>query len=110
MKELFCDRDYTRVGFCQSILEQEGIKTLVRNQDLVGMMTEVPIPAFFPALCVLNDEAYDRALELLRAHLQPDENPSDADWHCPKCEEDVPATFDSCWACQTPKPEAGTVR
>ena len=50
MKELFCDRNFTRVGFYQSILEQEGIPTLVRNQDMVGMVTEVPIPAFFQAL------------------------------------------------------------
>ncbi len=66
MKELFRERDYARVGYYQSILEAEGIQTHVRNRDLVGMTTEVPIPEFFPALCVVNDEDYEEAMEILR--------------------------------------------
>lgn len=69
MKELFRERDYTRVGYYQSILEAVGIPTHVRNRDLVTMTTEVPIPEFFPALCVVNDEDYARALEVLRAQV-----------------------------------------
>ncbi len=51
----------------QSLLEAAGIATHVRNRDLVVMVTEVPIPEFFPALCVVNDGDYDRALEILKA-------------------------------------------
>src|SRR5690606_34974054 len=28
------------------------------------------------------------------------------DWICPACEEPSPATFDVCWNCQFPRPEA----
>jgi hypothetical protein len=67
MKELFRERDPALVGMYQSLLESAGIATHVRNRDLVVMVTEVPIPEFFPALCVVNDGDYDRALEILRA-------------------------------------------
>ena len=70
MKELFRERDYTRIGFYQSMLESEGIPTFVRNQDLVTMTTDIPIPEFFPALCVVNDEDYEVALEVLRSHVE----------------------------------------
>ena len=66
MKELFREQDFARVGYYQSILESEGIATHVRNRDLVGMTTEVPIPEFFPALCVVAEEDYERAMEILR--------------------------------------------
>jgi hypothetical protein len=52
MKELYRERDYTMVGYYQSVLESEGIETYVRNKDLVAMTTEVPLPDMFPALCV----------------------------------------------------------
>ena len=47
MKELFRERDSTRVGYYQSILEAEGIPTHVRNRDLVSMASDIPIPEFF---------------------------------------------------------------
>ena len=66
MKELFRERDPARVGYYQSLLDEEGIPTHVRNRDLVTLMgTEVPIPEFFPALCVINDEDYQRAMDFL---------------------------------------------
>ena len=62
--------DFTKVGYCQSILETAGISTYIRNQDLVGTMTEVPIPEFFPALCVINDGDYETAIEVLRDRFE----------------------------------------
>lgn len=47
------------------MLESGGIKTFVRNQDLVIMTTEVPIPDMFPVLCVMDEEDYPRALTIL---------------------------------------------
>lgn len=77
MKELFRERDGARIGYYQSLLEEAGIQTHVRNRDLVtGMGTEVPIPEFFPALCVVNDEDYERAIEFLR-EAADEESPVD---------------------------------
>ena len=103
MKEIFRERDYTRVGFCQSILEEAGIATHVRNKDLVGTLTEIPIPEFFPALCVVNDEDYEKAVALLRERFEADaERAQQEDITCGKCSEENPANFDICWSCGEP--------
>jgi len=75
MKELFRERDAARIGYYQSLLEAEGIQTHVRNRDLVTTMgTEVPIPEFFPALCVVEDADYEKAIQLLREMADGDGN------------------------------------
>ena len=99
MKELFRERDYTRIGYCQSILEEAGIETVVRNKDLVGMLTEVPIPEFFPALCVVQDEDHERALQILKDRMMSDGEKVHAEWACPECNEKNPGTFEVCWSC-----------
>ena len=84
MKELFRERDPSRVGYYQSLLEASGIQTHVRNRDLVTTMgVEVPIPEFFPALCVVNDDDYEAAVEVLREAADagspvPEQVPHDA--------------------------------
>lgn len=102
MKELFRERDYTRVGYFQSLLEAEGIPTFVRNENTVTFMTEVPIPEFYPALCVIRDEDYDRALQVLKTYAKDDERLSQEEVTCPKCGEPNPANFEVCWSCSTP--------
>ncbi len=100
MKELFRERDFTKVGFFQSILESEGIATIVRNEHLTSSgLTEIPIPEFFPALCVVNDEDYERAINLLRERAVENEKNADKEIDCPKCSEENPGNFDVCWSC-----------
>lgn len=71
MKELYREPDFSVIGFHQSILEAEGIATHVRNRDLGTMTTEVPLPDMFPALCVVVDDDYGRAMEILKDTAAP---------------------------------------
>lgn len=67
MKELFRERDITQIGYYQSILEGEGIRTHIKNESLtMSGLTEFPIPEFFPALCVVDSDDAPRALEILK--------------------------------------------
>lgn len=98
MREVFIHQDSARVGLYQSILDGAGIPTYVRNGISNNSVTDLPSPVFFPALCVVNDEDYQTALELLRTVHKPE--PSDApDWRCAACGEGVPGNFDTCWKC-----------
>ena len=99
MKELFRESDYTRVGYYQTILEGEGIQTFVRNQHTSNLMTSIPIPEFYPALCVVNEEDYERALEVLRINVAKDQESSQTEVPCPKCQETNPGNFETCWSC-----------
>ena len=97
MKELFRERDFTRIGYYRSILESNGVETLIRNEMLSG--AEVSIPEFFPALCVVNDADYDRALALIRQQVNQDGERSEEEVDCPECNEKNPGNFEICWSC-----------
>ena len=100
MKELFRDPDVTRVGFFQSILESENIPTMIRNRDLTSSgITGMPIPEFYPALCVMNDEDYPRAVQIIREQVTLNGGPAGEEIRCATCGEINPGTFDVCWSC-----------
>lgn len=97
MIELFRDPEMARVGQYKSILEAEGIQTFIRNEALSG--TEVMIPAFYPALCVVDDNDHARAMEIIQSYEK--ESPgSEEEIRCPKCGELSPGTFSVCWNCE----------
>jgi hypothetical protein len=109
VKEVYRSSDTAMIGLFQSILDGAGIPYFVRNsttqQSIVGGLATAlfPLPEFWPALCVLNDEDYPHAMELLRAAR--DTTPVEqADWQCAKCGETVPGNFTSCWNCEEPQP------
>ena len=97
MKVIYVNADYTRVGFYQSVLEAAGISCFIRNAVANGI-TEIPIPIFYPTLCVLNDEDYPRAVEELGVIFRP--APRLPKWLCPKCGANVPGNFETCWRCE----------
>lgn len=98
MREVFVNQDHARVGYYKSVLDQAGIPNFIRNQDSNNSMTDMPSPLFFPALCVLDDDDYDRAMQILGEiyNAPPVQAP---EWRCSKCSEEVPGNFDSCWQC-----------
>jgi hypothetical protein len=103
MREVFSSPDPTEVGYYKSILDEAGISSFIRNENansigLAGAM-------FFPALCVIEDGAYDEALQVLKSR-QFTKSPAVADWICPSCSEQNPGNFELCWNCNAPRPGA----
>ncbi len=100
MKELFREPDITRVSYFKAVLEEHGIPTLVRNEFLTcSGLTEIPIPEFFPALCVLNDEDYPQAVAIIREQLAANMKGADTEIACRSCGESNPGNFETCWSC-----------
>lgn len=107
MKELFRERDIIHVNYYKALLAQCGIPTLIRNEYLTTAgLTEIPIPEFFPALCVLNEEDYAPAVAIIREHLNATPANADLEIPCPTCGETSPGNFESCWACGNALPAA----
>lgn len=100
MKELFRDIEFTKVGYWKSILEFHEIETFIKNRDLSSLAGEVAIlPEVWPALCVVNDEDYDRALQLMKETSERDAEQSEVEIDCPGCGEENPGNFELCWSC-----------
>src|SRR5579871_5790785 len=114
MKEVFSSPDGALMGFYESLLDEADIPYFVRNDaaqqtGAAGLVTPIlPLPDFWPTLCVLNDDDHDRAKELIRAAREAPPITAE-DWKCPACGETVPANFTSCWNCgaDSPAPETG---
>ena len=103
MKELFREQDITRVSYYKAVLEDCGISTMIRNEYLTGSgLTEIPIPEFFPALCVLNDDDYPQAVAIIREHLTANQMKADTEIVCISCGETNPGNFETCWSCNNP--------
>ncbi len=106
MKELFRERDLTRVTYYQSLIEAAGITTFMKNEN-VSVMEGVSIPEFFPALCVVNDTDYDTAVKIIQEDLLRSESSSSVEVVCGACGKMSPANFEICWSCQTALPDTG---
>ena len=100
MIELLRHHDFTRIGYFQSILESEGIATHVRNQHLtMAGLSEIPIPEFYPALCIVHESDKERALQILRERNEANQTGSDSEIRCSHCAEPNPGNFEICWSC-----------
>jgi hypothetical protein len=106
MKEIFTHPSIAQVGLCKSLLEEAGIACFIRN-EAAGMITAVPIPVFYPVLCVVNDADSDRAKAMVDSIRSPS-TPTGSAWVCPHCQSAVPAGFDVCWNCERERPAAAS--
>lgn len=98
MKEIFRHRELAMVTIRQAILEEAGIATVLKNEDIAA--TEASIPPFWPALYVIKDEEKNRAIQVIRERLAEMAEGVDEEIICPNCGESNPGNFDTCWSCE----------
>jgi hypothetical protein len=99
MRKVFEHPAAHEVGRLESILNSEGVPTVIKNQNVSSLMGEVPFAAAYPELWVLDDGDYEKALALLRDYHTRITSVLGPDWTCAKCGEAVPSSFGSCWNC-----------
>ena len=97
MKRIASAESLAEIGHLRNVLEQNGIRCLIRNEQLSGALGEVPFLECLPELWVLRDADLARAEDLL-AELRR-EVPGGHNWHCPHCHEENEAQFAACWNC-----------
>ena len=102
MKKLYGTDDRILAGQIQSVLEDHGIRCLLKNQSLAGAIGELPPLECWPELWIIDDEDFDRARELFDAFFTPMAR-SEPDWQC-TCGETIEGQFLSCWNCGGSKP------
>ncbi|MGJ8671481.1 DUF2007 domain-containing protein [Rubritalea sp.] len=66
MRKVYEDQDMTMVGYYRTVLEEDGIQTLVKNEYAQLAAGEVPFTQVYPELWVSNDEDYDTAFSLIK--------------------------------------------
>jgi hypothetical protein len=101
MKELYRHHDHARIGLIESMLKGAGIAVFLRNRNLTMTgLSEIPIPEFYPAICIIHPADEEKARELVANFLADEKRPLGEDWRCPACGEEVPDSMGECWKCQ----------
>ncbi len=96
MKRLLSKMDQASVGLYQSILEDSGIHTLVKNKN-------APYKEAWPELWVMDNSQFEEAEALIDSLAAASDSPIDS-WNCHECGEDVEKGFGECWKCGAMKP------
>lgn len=97
MKRVYTHESLAQIAHLKNLLEQAGIACMVKNDQLLGGLGEIPFLDCSPELWVLKAEDVDRARRLLAEVLA---EPSDApQWRCNGCGELNEGQFAVCWQC-----------
>lgn len=98
MKRVATSETLAEVGHFRNVLEQNGIRCFIRNEQLSGALGEVPFLECLPELWVQSDRDQSRAEQLIRelrsapiGRVEP--------WRCGSCGETNEAQFAACWSC-----------
>jgi len=78
-------------------LENEGVKCVLRNQQLFAALGEIPFTECFPELWLVDAETWPRAHALLDQWLG--DGSISTSWTCPGCHETIDPPFARCWRC-----------
>lgn len=106
MRKVYEHADYAIVGYYQTVLEEAGILTLVKNVGASMGTGEIPFTEVYPELWVMDDAEHDRAMELLSALREagPPASAAEFEWTCAACGEKVEGNFGECWNCGADRP------
>ncbi len=96
MKRVSSADNPVMAGHIQSLLEQAGIESEIRNLALGGALGELPPIECWPEVWIRHDEDHDRALALVEAELRRE--PASESWNC-RCGETIEGQFSHCWNC-----------
>ena len=97
MKAVYTHENIALVQNARNLLQNNSIQTVLKNEFASGGAGDLVPAETWAELCVLNDEDYPRALELLSVLSDKANEP---DWLCGSCNELNGAMFESCWNCQ----------
>ena len=106
MKRIYSSQDAVLVRQLKSLLDEHGIESLIRNEDvgLVSLSELAPI-ANWPELWVL-DESKAREAAALIASVEEASTGEEAPWTCAGCGESHDGSFASYWNCGEARPAA----
>jgi hypothetical protein len=105
MKRVASAESLAEIGHFRKVLEQNGIRCFIKNEQLSGALGEVPFLECLPELWVVSDRDVQQAEQLL-TDLRSVADTNGEAWRCARCGEHNDAQFGACWKCGTQADEA----
>ncbi|MGQ9651598.1 MAG: putative signal transducing protein [Phycisphaerae bacterium] len=103
MKRVFASQDRAAIVIVRELLANEGIETVVQNENMSAICGEVPFMRAMPKVCVLRDQDAARARAVVERFESGNARDQDRTepWRCPRCGETIEGQFTACWKCGT---------
>lgn len=99
MKRVFRGGSLVEIGHLKNLLEQAGILCMIKNEQLIGALGEIPFLECQPELWVLRDGEAARAQTVIRDAQAPSVHANAPAWRCRECGASNEAQFGACWQC-----------
>ena len=87
--------DGANIQLLKQTLEEASIPCMIRNENLLVAMGDIPFTECFPELWILNDKDYPKAEEIVK-NWRKSQTEIQAPWICPSCNETIEGQFTSC--------------
>lgn len=97
MIKVYSSDNSMQAGLVKSVLEDQGIACLVKNQNLSGALGEIPPLECWPEIWIMHEEDLALARQLVEA-TQASEITRGPAWIC-ICGERIEGQFTACWSC-----------
>ena len=104
MKKVAAGISLVEIGHIKSMLEQQGVACLIKNEQLSGALGEIPFLECQPELWVLDDGQAEQARRFIEDHA--DVGTPGEPWRCRACGESNEGQFSQCWQCGGAAPAA----
>ncbi len=98
MKRIYSEPSPIFIHQIKELLEDKGIKTILKNELLSGGVGELPPTEVWPELWVLENDDEEPAKSLVEAFVQSTKTQA-KEWQCNNCGEQVGGQFNICWNC-----------
>jgi len=80
------------------LLRQAGIEVTLKNENLQGVIGEIPFTHAYPELHLEDERDEAQARQIIAEYESSNEYRETV--ICPACGEENPANFAACWACE----------
>jgi hypothetical protein len=98
MKKVYTNEISLLVSNMRNIIEAQKIEVFIKNEYAQGAVGEVSAFDAWPEIWVVNDNDFDRAMEIVNSSQRIENT---VDWICKNCAEENDSSFEVCWKCQS---------
>lgn len=100
MKRLYSAASLAEAYLLRDMLSDAGIRARVLNEHAQGGLGEIPFTHTYPEIWIERDHEMERAQKLVGEFEARHESEVYVD--CPRCGEQNPENFETCWHCGVP--------
>lgn len=99
MKKVYSTEILANAWNIRNVLEQHGIESVVKNENLFSVSGEVPFLECLPEVWV-KPLYFVRATQII-AEIESSSEDSGPDWVCTDCGESNLSNYSICWSCES---------